>query len=343
MRMTSVAAAALAVAISAFPDAHQASAQPAADTMGAIKERGYLLCGVAGNNVGFSLPDSQGVMKGIDSDTCRAVATAILGDANKVRFVNTTATNRFTALQSGEVDMLVRSTTWTLGREAALGLEFAAVNFYDGTGFAVKTASGVKSVKELDGASVCVQPGSTTELNLTDYFRSNNMKFTPVVIESIEEIRSAFISGRCDAFTTDASSLASFRFSQGANAGEYTILPEIISKEPLGSMVRKGDWKFFDIVKWTHYAQLTAEELGMNSKNVESFVDNNNPEVQRFMGKSGDLGKMLGVPADWAVQVVKQVGNYAEVWDRNITPMGVQRGLNNLWNKGGLQYPPPMR
>ncbi|QDJ10192.1 General L-amino acid-binding protein [Roseomonas mucosa] len=343
MRMTSVAAAALAVAISAFPAAHQASAQPAADTMGAIKERGYLLCGVAGNNEGFSLPDSQGVMKGIDSDTCRAVATAILGDANKVRFVNTTATNRFTALQSGEVDMLVRSTTWTLGREAALGLEFAAVNFYDGTGFAVKTASGVKSVKELDGASVCVQPGSTTELNLTDYFRSNNMKFTPVVIESIEEIRSAFISGRCDAFTTDASSLASFRFSQGANAGEYTILPEIISKEPLGSMVRKGDWKFFDIVKWTHYAQLTAEELGMNSKNVESFVDNNNPEVQRFMGKSGDLGKMLGVPADWAVQVVKQVGNYAEVWDRNITPMGVQRGLNNLWNKGGLQYPPPMR
>ena len=343
MRMTSVAAAALAVAISAFPAAQQASAQPAADTMGAIKERGYLLCGVAGNNVGFSLPDSQGVMKGIDSDTCRAVATAILGDANKVRFVNTTATNRFTALQSGEVDMLVRSTTWTLGREAALGLEFAAVNFYDGTGFAVKTASGVKSVKELDGASVCVQPGSTTELNLTDYFRSNGMKFTPVVIESIEEIRNAFISGRCDAFTTDASSLASFRFSQGANADQYTILPEIISKEPLGSMVRKGDWKFFDIVKWTHFAQLTAEELGMTSRNVESFVDNNNPEIQRFMGRSGDLGKMLGVPADWAVQVVKQVGNYAEVWDRNITPMGVQRGLNNLWNKGGLQYPPPMR
>ncbi|WP_145135692.1 amino acid ABC transporter substrate-binding protein [Roseomonas gilardii] len=343
MRMTSVAAAALAVAISAFPAAQQASAQPAADTMGAIKERGYLLCGVAGNNVGFSLPDSQGVMKGIDSDTCRAVATAILGDANKVRFVNTTATNRFTALQSGEVDMLVRSTTWTLGREAALGLEFAAVNFYDGTGFAVKTASGVKSVKELDGASVCVQPGSTTELNLTDYFRSHNMKFTPVVIESIEEIRNAFISGRCDAFTTDASSLASFRFSQGANADQYTILPEIISKEPLGSMVRKGDWKFFDIVKWTHFAQLTAEELGMTSKNVESFVDNNNPEIQRFMGRSGDLGKMLGVPADWAVQVVKQVGNYGEVWDRNITPMGVQRGPNNLWNKGGLQYPPPMR
>ncbi|UPG71376.1 amino acid ABC transporter substrate-binding protein [Roseomonas gilardii subsp. gilardii] len=343
MRMTSVAAAALASAFFAFPASQQAAAQPAADTMGAIKQRGYLLCGTAGNNVGFSLPDSQGVMRGIDSDTCKAVAAAVLGDANKVRFIPTTAQNRFTALQSGEVDMLVRSTTWTLGREAALGLEFAAVNFYDGTGFAVKTASGVKSVKDLDGASVCVQPGSTTELNLTDYFRSNNMKFTPVVIENVEEIRNAFISGRCDAFTTDASSLASFRFSQGANADQYTILPEIISKEPLGSMVRKGDWKFFDIVKWTHFAQLTAEELGMTSKNIDSFVDNSNPEIQRFMGKSGDLGKMLGVAPDWAVQVVKQVGNYGEVWDRNITPMGVQRGPNNLWNKGGLQYPPPMR
>ena len=315
----------------------------AGTTLDAVKKRGSVKCGVTNGVAGFSAPDGKGNWTGLDVDTCRAIAAAVLGDANKVRFTALTAQNRFTALQSGEVDMLVRSTTWTLGREAALGLEFAAVNFYDGTGFAVKTASGVKSVKELDGASVCVQPGSTTELNLTDYFRSNNMKFTPVVIESIEEIRSAFISGRCDAFTTDASSLASFRFSQGANAGEYTILPEIISKEPLGSMVRKGDWKFFDIVRWTHFAQLTAEELGMTSQNVLSFVDNNNPEIQRFMGKSGDLGKMLGVAPDWAVQVIRQVGNYAEVWDRNITPMGVQRGLNNLWNKGGLQYPPPMR
>ncbi|UFN50915.1 amino acid ABC transporter substrate-binding protein [Roseomonas sp. OT10] len=340
LKTAALAATLFAAAWAAVP---AAQAQPASDTMGAIKQRGYLLCGVAANTVGFSLPDSQGVMRGIDSDTCRAVATAILGDANKVRFIPTTAQNRFTALQSGEVDMLVRSTTWTLGREAALGLEFASVNFYDGTGFIVKTASGVKSVKELDGASVCVQPGSTTELNLSDYFRTNNMRFTPVVIENVEELRSAFIAGRCDAFTTDASSLASFRFAQGTNAAQYTILPEIISKEPLGAMVRKGDWKFFDIVRWTHFAQLTAEELGMTSKTIDSFVDNNNPEIQRFMGKTGDLGKMLGVAPDWAVQVIRQVGNYGEVWDRNITPMGVQRGLNNLWNKGGLQYPPPMR
>ena len=343
MKLLKAAAAAATMLVTAWAATQAARAQPAADTMGAIKQRGYLLCGVAANTVGFSLPDSQGVMRGIDADTCRSVATAILGDANKVRFIPTTAQNRFTALQSGEVDLLVRSTTWTLGREAALGLEFASVNFYDGTGFIVKAASGVKSVKELDGASVCVQPGSTTELNLSDYFRTNNMRFTPVVIENVEELRSAFIAGRCDSFTTDASSLASFRFAQGPNAGQYTILPEIISKEPLGAMVRKGDWKFFDIVRWTHFAQLTAEELGMTSRNLDSFVDNANPEIQRFMGKTGDLGKMLGVAPDWAVQVIRQVGNYAEVWDRNITPMGVQRGLNNLWNKGGLQYPPPMR
>ncbi|MFC0409840.1 amino acid ABC transporter substrate-binding protein [Roseomonas elaeocarpi] len=344
MRLIKAATAAIAVALAAIPTMRDAAAQqPAADTIGAIRQRGQLLCGTAGNNVGFSLPDSQGVMRGIDSDTCKAVAAAILGDANKVRFVPTTTQNRFTALQSGEVDMLVRSTTWTLGREAALGLEFAGVNFYDGTGFLVKTSSGVTSAKALDGATVCVQPGSTTELALTDYFRLNNMKFTPVVIENLEEIHNAFITGRCDAYTTDASSLAAFRYAQGPNAGQYTLLPEIISKEPLGSMVRKGDWKFFDIVRWTHFAQLTAEELGITSKNIDSFIDSNNPDVQRFMGKTGDLGKMMGVDPAWAVNVVKQVGNYGEVWDRNITPMGVQRGPNNLWNKGGLQYPPPMR
>ena len=344
MRLIKAATAAIAVALAAIPALRDAAAQqPAADTIGTIRQRGQLLCGTAGTVMGFSLPNSQGVMRGIDSDTCKAVAAAILGDANKVRFIPTTTQNRFTALQSGEVDMLVRSTTWTLGREAALGLEFAGVNFYDGTGFLVKTNSGVTSAKGLEGATVCVQPGSTTELALTDYFRLNNMKFTPVVIENLEEIHNAFINGRCDAYTTDASSLASFRYAQGPNAGQYTLLPEIISKEPLGSMVRKGDWKFFDIVRWTHFAQLTAEELGITSKNIDSFTDSNNPDVQRFVGKTGDLGKMLGVDPLWAVNVVKQVGNYAEVWDRNITPMGVQRGPNNLWNKGGLQYPPPMR
>ncbi|WP_458097592.1 amino acid ABC transporter substrate-binding protein [Roseomonas sp. WA12] len=320
-----------------------AVAQPAADTMGAIRARGAVLCGVAGSTPGFSAPDSQGVMRGLDADGCRIVAAAILGDAGKVRFINTTATNRFTALQSGEVDMLVRNTTWTLGREAALGLEFASINFYDGTGFMVKTASGVTSVRGLDGATVCVQPGSTTELNLTDYFRVHSMRFTPLVIENLEELRAAFIAGRCDAFTTDASSLASFRATQGANAGQYLLLPEIISKEPLGTMVRKGDWKFFDIVRWAHFAQLTAEELGISSKNLESFRASANPEVQRFMGVTGDLGRSLGVQPDWAVQIVRQVGNFAEMWDRSITPLGVQRGINNLWTKGGLQYAPPMR
>jgi general L-amino acid transport system substrate-binding protein len=316
---------------------------PGSDTIGAIRARGSVLCGVAGGVAGFSLPDSQGVMRGLDADGCRIVAAAILGDANKVRFINTTTQTRFTALQSGEVDMLVRNTTWTLGREAALGLEFASINFYDGTGFMVKTASGVASVRGLDGATVCVQPGSTTELNLTDYFRLHDMRFQPLVIENLEELRAAFIAGRCDAFTTDASSLASFRYAQGANADQYLLLPEIISKEPLGTMVRKGDWKFFDIVRWAHFAQLAAEELGITSKNWESFRGNPNPEIQRFMGATGDLGKSLGVEPDWAVQIIRQVGNFGEMWDRNITPLGVQRGINNLWTKGGLQYAPPMR
>jgi general L-amino acid transport system substrate-binding protein len=322
----------------------EAAAQaPSSDMVGTIRARGALLCGVAGVTAGFSLPDSQGVMRGLDADGCRIVAAAILGDADKVRFINTTATNRFTALQSGEVDMLVRNTTWTLGREASLGLEFASINFYDGTGFMVKTASGVTSVRGLDGATVCVQPGSTTELNLTDYFRIHNMRFSPLVIENLEELRAAFINGRCDAFTTDASSLASFRYAQGPNAGLYTVLPEIISKEPLGGVVRKGDFKFFDVVRWAHFAQLTAEELGITSKNIDNFRDSSNPEVQRFMGATGDLGASLGLQPDWAVKIVKQVGNFAEMWDRNITPMGVQRGMNNLWNNGGIQYAPPMR
>jgi general L-amino acid transport system substrate-binding protein len=320
-----------------------AQAQAATDTVGAIRSRGELVCGVAGQVPGFAAPDSRGEMRGIDADTCRAVAAAIFGDARKVRFVATTPQNRFTALQSGEIDMLVRNTTWTLSREASLGLEFASINMYDGQGFLVKTASGVTSAKDLGGASICVQPGTTTELNMADYFRTQNIQFTPVVIETVEEVQKAFMAGRCDAYTTDASSLASFRATQGPNAGNYLLLPEIISKEPLGAVVRKGDFKFFDIVRWVHFAQLTAEEMGIAGKNVDSFTDSNNPDVQRFMGKSGDLGKMMGLNPDWAVQVVKQVGNYGEIWDRNITPLGIQRGINNLWTKGGLQYAPPMR
>jgi general L-amino acid transport system substrate-binding protein len=319
-----------------------AAAQPAADTVGAIRARGTLVCGVIGTTAGFSLPDSRGVYRGLDVDGCRAVAAAILGDADKVRYVNTTTQNRFTALQSGELDLLVRSTTWSLAREAALGLAFATVNFYDGQGFMVRKSLGVESAKQLDGATLCLQPGTTSELNAADYFRSNGIKFTPVVIENVEELRSAFIAGRCDSYTNDTSSLAAFRAVQ-RNPADYVLLPEVISKEPLGAAIRKGDWRFFDIVRWTHFAQLTAEELGITSTNLAEFENSTNPDVQRFMGKSGELGKMLGLAPDWAVQVVRQVGNFGETWERNITPIGVQRGLNNLWTKGGLQYAPPMR
>jgi general L-amino acid transport system substrate-binding protein len=320
-----------------------AAAQPAADTLGAIRSRGSLICSSAPSTVGFSLPDSQGVWRGIDVDYCRAVAAAVLGDASKIRVVPSSTQQRFTMLQSGEIDMLVRSTTWTLAREASLGLVFAGVNFYDGQGFMVKKSLNVASAKQLDGATICVQPGTTTELNMTDYFRANGMRFTPVIIENIEELRSAFVAGRCDVYTNDASSLASFRASQGPNAEQYLLLPEIISKEPLGPVVRKGDWRFFDVVRWVHFAMLTAEELGINSQNIDSFTDSNNPDVQRFMGRTGDLGRMLGLENDWAVKVVRQVGNFAEVWERNITPLGVQRGINQLWTQGGLQYAPPMR
>ncbi len=330
-------------ALGALALATPASAQPAADTVAAIRQRGTLVCSTAPSTVGFSLPDSQGVWRGLDVDYCRAVAAAILGDANKIRIVPSSTQQRFTMLQSGEIDMLVRSTTWTLAREASLGLVFAGVNFYDGQGFMVHRDSGVTSAKQLDGATVCVQPGTTTELNMADFFRTNQLRFTPVVIENIEELRNAFISRRCDAYTNDASSLASFAASQGANMSRYLLLPEIISKEPLGPVVRKGDWRFFDIVRWTHFALLTAEELGINSQNIETFADSTNPDVQRFMGKTGDLGRMLGLENDWAVRLIRQVGNFSEVWERNITPIGVQRGINNLWTKGGLQYAPPMR
>ena len=320
-----------------------AFAQPAADTVGAIRQRGQLICSVSPSTVGFSLPDSQGNWRGLDVDYCRAVTAAIFGDGNRLRLVPSSTQQRFTMLQSGEIDMLSRTTTWTLSREASLGLQFAGINVHDGQGFMVHRDSGVTSARQLDGATVCVQPGTTTELNMTDYFRANRLRFTPVVIENIEEIRSAFINRRCDAYTTDASSLASFAAAQGANANRYLLLPEIISKEPLGPVVRKGDPRFFDIVRWTHYALLTAEELGITQANIDSFANSTNPDVQRFMGRTGDLGRMMGLEANWAVNIIKAVGNYGEIWERNMTPIGFPRGPNNLWNRGGLQYAPPMR
>jgi general L-amino acid transport system substrate-binding protein len=312
-------------------------------TLDAVKGRGQLLCGIAGEVPGFSLPDSQGVMKGLDADTCRVVAAAALGDPGKAKFVATTTQNRFTALQSGEVDMLSRSTTWTLGREGNLGLEFAWVNYYDGTGFLVKKSAGVRSAKEMDGATICVQPGTSTELAINDYYRLNNMKFTPILIQALAEIQGAFLSGRCDAYSTDASALATFRFSQGPKADDLLLLPDIISKEPLGVMVRKGDDKWFDIVRWTFIAMITAEEKGINSANVDTFMNSTDPDIRRLLGIEGDMGKALGLDNKWAYNVIKQVGNLGEVWDRNITPMGVPRGINNIWSKGGLQYAPPIR
>lgn len=312
-------------------------------TIDAIMKRGELNCGVAGNNAMFSLPDSKGVMRGMDADSCRAVAAAILGDGNKIKFIPLTAQNRFTALQSGEVDLIYRSTTWTLGREANLGGEFASVNYYDGTGFLVKTSSGVKSAKEMDGATICVAPGTSTELAIADYFRVNKMKFTPILIQDVNEIQNAFLSGRCDAYSTDSSSLASFRFQQGDKAKDLLLLPEIISKEPLGGMVRKGDDKFFDAVRWTFFAQLIAEEYGVTQANVDSFLTSDIPQVRRLLGVEGDMGKALGLDNKFAYNAIKAVGNYGEMWARDVTPFGVPRGINNLWTHGGLQYAPPMR
>ncbi|CAH2600492.1 putative amino-acid ABC transporter-binding protein YhdW [Rhodovastum atsumiense] len=311
-------------------------------TLDAVRARGQLVCGIAGVVPGFSLPDSTGVMRGLDADSCRTVAAAVLGDASKIKFVPLTTTSRFTALQSGEVDLLVRSTTWTLGREANLGLLFAGVNYYDGTGFLVKTSLKVKSAKELDGATICVQPGTSTELAIADYFRVNKMKFTPILIQDLAEIQQAFLSGRCDAYSTDGSALATFRATQ-PNKDNFVLLPEVISKEPLGYVVRKGDDKWFDIVRWTYFVQLIAEEYGITSKNVDSFNDSKVPEVRRLLGLEGDMGKALLLDNKFAYNVVKQVGNFAEIWDRNITVLGVPRGVNNLWNKGGLQYAPPIR
>jgi len=312
-------------------------------TLDAAKARGTVLCGLSGQVPGFSLLDSQGVMRGLDADTCRAVTAAALGDASKMKFVATTTQNRFTALQSGEVDLLSRSTTWTLGREGNLGLEFAWVNYYDGTGFLVKKTSGVKAAKDMDGATICVQPGTSTELAINDFYRVNKMKFTPILIADLSEIQGAFLSGRCDAYSTDASALATFRFSQGPKADDLVLLPDIISKEPLGVMVRKGDDKWFDLVRWTFAAMITAEEKGITSANVDSFMTSTDPDIRRLLGLEGDMGKALGLDNKWAYNVIKAVGNLGEMWDRNITPMGVPRGINNIWTKGGLQYAPPIR
>ena len=315
----------------------------------AIKSRGSLLCGVGTGTAGFMLPDSQGRWTGLNVDVCRAVAIAILGDPTKVKYVGLTSQQRFTALQSGEVDLLSNNTTVTLTRDTALGLDFTGVTYYDGQGFMVPKKLGLKSAKELNGATVCVAPGTTTELNLADYFRANKMTFKPVVIEKVDEIRAAFFSGRCDVYTTDASALAATRVANvpaPLTQDDFMILPEIISKEPLGPVVRHGDNQLADIVRWTLFAMIEAEEYGINSKNVDEMLKSDNPSIKRILGVTPGMGKALGVDEKWVYNIVKQVGNYGESFDRNVgkdSPLKIDRGLNKLWTQGGLQYAPPIR
>ncbi len=324
-----------------------AMAGPAkADTLSDVQGRGTLNCGVTTGLAGFAAPDDQGKWTGLDVDMCNAIAAAVLGDATKVKYVPTNAKERFTALQSGEIDVLARNTTWTFSRDTDLGFDFAGVNYYDGQGFMVRKNLNVKSALELSGASVCVQTGTTTELNLGDYFRANNMELKPVVFEKNEEARQAYDEGRCDAYTTDASGLAAER-SVLAQPDEHIILPEIISKEPLGPLVRHGDNRWGDIVRWTLNAMVIAEEFGVTQANVdEQKASSQNPEVRRLLGVEGEMGKMTGLSNDWGYNIIKQVGNYGESFERNVglkTPLGLARGLNELWSKGGLLYAPPIR
>jgi general L-amino acid transport system substrate-binding protein len=317
-----------------------------AATLDEVKSRGYLQCGVNTGLPGFAAPDDQGEWRGLDIDVCRAVAVAIFNDPEAVRYTPTTAKERFTALQSGAVDMLARNTTWTLSRDADLNFEFVGVNYYDGQGFMVPASLGVESALELDGAAVCVQTGTTTEKNLGDFFRANGMELRSVVFETAEQAVLSYLEGRCDAFTTDASGLASER-SALPNPQDHIILPEIISKEPLGPLVREGDGQWADIVRWSLNAMIAAEEYGVTSENVDEMkAKSDNPEIRRLLGVEGEMGQMLGLDNDWAYNIIKTVGNYGESFERNVglkTPLGLARGLNEQWTKGGLLYAPPIR
>ncbi len=317
-----------------------------AGTLDDVKARGKLNCGVSTGLVGFAAPDANGTWQGFDVVVCRAVAAAVLGDSSAVEFVPTTGKTRFTALASGEIDMLARNTTWTLSRDVDLKFDFIGVNYYDGQGFMVPNSLGVSSAKELDGATVCIQTGTTTELNLADFFRSNNMSYEPVPIETNAEAQQQYLAGACDVFTTDASGLAATRAAFEAPA-DHSLLPEIISKEPLGPLVRHGDNEWGDVVRWTLNALISAEELGITSANLAELAGGtNNPEINRILGSEGNMGEMLGLDADWAVRALQVAGNYAEVFETNIgenTPIGLSRGLNALWTDGGLIYSPPFR
>ncbi len=324
-----------------------AAATQAADaqTLKSVKERGTLSCGVSQGLPGFSTPDDKGNWTGLDVDLCRAVAGAIFDDPSKVKFVPLSAKDRFTALQSGEIDVLSRNSTWTLSRDTSLGLNYTGVNYYDGQGFLVRKALKVNSALELNGASICVQTGTTTEQNLADYFKANNMKYEVIAFASADETVKAYEAGRCDVFTSDVSQLYAERLKL-ATPADHVVLPEVISKEPLGPVVRHGDDQWFDIVKWTLFAMVNAEELGVTQKNVTDMAKSDKPELKRVFGTDGNLGEQLGLTKDWVIRIVKGVGNYGESFDRNVgagSKLQIARGLNRLWNQGGVQYAPPIR
>lgn len=316
-----------------------------ADTFEDTVNRGAVQCGVSDGLPGFSAPDDDGNWQGLDVDVCRAVAAAVLGDADAVNYISLNAVERFTALQSGEVDILSRNTTWTTTRDTTLGLNFTGVNFYDGQGFMVSRDLGISSADELDGASICIQSGTTTELNLADYFRANDMEFDPIVFDTSEQTVGGYQAGRCDVLTSDTSQLAALRI-QLDDPDASVILTEVISKEPLGPVVRQGDDVWFNIVKWSLYAMINAEEYGVTSENAEEMLDSENPDVARLLGQDGNYGEGMGLEADWAYNIISQVGNYAESFERNVgmdSPLEIERGVNALWNDGGFQYAPPIR
>ena len=321
------------------------AAMAMAGTLEDVTARGYVKAGVNGGVFGFSMPDDKGVWKGLDVDTAKAVAAAVFGDASKVKFSALTAVQRLPALQSKEIDVLCRNTTQTLSRETKSGLNFVQPNYYDGQGFLVPKALGVKSAKELEGATVCVLPGTTTEMNAADYFRANDMKWNPVVIENTAELNKAFFAGRCDTLTSDMSQLAAQR-SVAPNPADYELLPEVISKEPLAPVVRHGDDQWNDIVNWVMMALIQAEEFGITSENVDKMMGSDNPGIKRFLGVTPGLGELLGLDNKWAYNIIKQVGNYGEIFERNVGPdtaLGLPRGLNALWTNGGLMYASPLR
>ena len=339
LQRTTLGALFAAAALSSLP-AH------AGKTIDAIKARGQLVCGVNPSLPGFAAADSQGNWTGLDVDVCKAVAATLLSDASKIKWTPLNAAQRFAALQSGEIDVLARNTTWTLTRDASLGLNFTGVTYYDGQGFMVTKKSKITSAKQLKGATVCVQSGTTTEKNLTDYSKANGMNMKPVVFETQEATNKAYFAGRCQAYTTDASGLASVRNKEAGNPEDHVVLPDLISKEPLGPSVRRGDDELFAIVKWVVFVLIEAEEYGITQANVDQMKSSTDPVVQRILGTSEDTGKLLGLDKDWAYRAIKAVGNYGEIFERNVGPksaLKLPRGANNLWNKGGLMYAPPVR